>query len=136
LKPEEKKKLNIFCDNVERVEKKKYETVTKIQKLVKKVVKNYQVLSESIFDLGEQFKQMAEGYKTIESLSGSGLKTDFLKQGDLYETLTSTCIDASKAIQRSSSNFERHLPPFFKLQESNYHHLEHVTYPIPNLLIY
>jgi hypothetical protein len=53
LSQEDKKKLNIFCDTAERVEKKNHEAVGKVTSLIKTVVKNFNNLSESIFDLGE-----------------------------------------------------------------------------------
>lgn len=53
LNVEEKRKLNIFVDTAERIEKKNHECLNQITKLVAKVAKNYQVLSDSIFDLGE-----------------------------------------------------------------------------------
>lgn len=115
LNQEEKKKLNIYVDNVERIEKKNKETISNISKLVNKVVKNCQILSDNIFELGEEFKILAESFKTIESISGSSLQTNFVKQGDLYETLKNTCLDFSKAIKRTGSNFERHFPPFLKI---------------------
>lgn len=127
LSQEDKKKLNIFCDTTERIEKKNHQTVNRVTKLIKTIVKNFTSLSESIFELGQEFKGLAEGYKTLESLAETNLKLDSIKQGDLYETLMSTFFDYSKAIKRSGSNFERHFPPFFKIHEQNFQHLDHVS---------
>lgn len=124
---DEKKKLNIFVDTAERVEKKNHDTVSKINKLVTKISKTYQTLSSSLFDLSQELKSLGEGYKTLESISGTGLKLDLLKQGDLYETLMNTFMDTATCIKRTGSNFERHFPPFFKLQDQNFQHLDHVS---------
>jgi Zn-finger domain-containing protein len=73
LSQDESKKLNIYCDNVERIERKNQEAILSIENLAKKVIQNFYTLSESVFDLGEAFKTLTEGYKTIESITGSGL---------------------------------------------------------------
>lgn len=117
-------------DTAERIEKKNHETVNNINTLVTKITKAYHTLSDSLFDLSQEFKVLAQGYKTLEQISGTGLKTDFIKQGDLYETMMDTIIDSSKSIKRSGSNFERHLPPFFKLQDQNFQHLDHVKFTL------
>ena len=56
LSAEESKKLNIYCDNVERIEKKNQEALLSIDSLTKKVINCFHLLSESVFDLGEAFK--------------------------------------------------------------------------------
>lgn len=127
LSQEEKKKLNIYVDTAERIEKKNTETFGKIGTLIKQVTKCYKALGESIFDLSQEFKKVAEGYKTLESISGKGLKTDFVKQGDLYQTLMDTCIECSTSIKRSGSNFERHIPPFLKVHDQNFQYLNNVS---------
>lgn len=126
LSQEESKKLNIYCDNVERVERKNQEAILSIGSLTKKVIDNFLALSESVFDLGEAFETLTEGYRTIESITGSGLRVDFVKQSELYEKISNCCLENAQAIKRSGSNFERHLLPFLKVHESNFQHLDHV----------
>jgi hypothetical protein len=115
-------------DTVERIEKKNSETFTKMGDLLKQVTSCYKALSESLFDLSQEFKKVAEGYKTLESISGKGLKVDFVKQGDLYETLMNTSLDYSTSIKRSGSNFERHFPPFLKIHDQNFQYLNNVSF--------
>ena len=91
--PEESKKLNIYCDNVERIERKNQEAVLSIGSLTKKVIANFQALSDSVFDLGEAFRTLSEGYKTIEAITGSGLKMDFVRQSELYEKIQNCCLE-------------------------------------------
>ena len=131
LSQEEIKKLNIYCDTTERVEKKNHTAIGAINKLVAKVSANYHALSDSIFELSEQFKILAEGFKVIETISGESLNTEYVKQGDLYETLKNTLLNSSQAIKRSGVNMQRHLNPYLKHQEQNFLYLDHVSNP-PN----